>query len=646
MRLRWLVVLPCAAAAIVAAALLLRQAPESEATPVEPPVVAEPAPDSPSADTEALELDGDVISVHESSSRESLAAKVEPQIEAQSPPVQLHGTLIDENTRLPLPDFELEFAVAGEGEGLHRSVSARTDAQGRFQCAEPILVARCVVRYVDRPGRRRPPPEATIELEDVRKGELALVVAWGATYRLAFAPKERIEPALVDLRQRTPGGRDRGAGPNEWEPVRAGEPPWVRFPPLGKDAPKVERLTARTRDGLWAGEADAGTANGLAPGLTLVTFEERAVLDGTVRDAEKRLLADVDVVLEAKDSNEQPLRRNARTGVDGHFRFEHLPACTGQVRAVSVRHAPWVQAVTLLAGKVQELPIELAGLAIAGAIGVRVESESGHYAPPFTLVLSLENDPVAEAGGERFTRPVRAQWREEGGRQVASFSFPDLPKQSFRVAIQKDDFFAWDPQQLTLQPPKEDARILIHDGIPNASLCFRAKDAQTGEALQGFEVTLEFPGTRLQSRRMGASSDRPFLEHLPLDRKLSWRVEAGGHVPALGDLSDFQVVEVRAEGELRVCELSLPPGWGESYRFVDSRNRSPMKGMRVLLDGVEAGTSNAGGRVLVQAATRPGRIEYKNDELGIAPRSVRADRRTGCSTEVRVDPGKPARGKR
>jgi hypothetical protein len=239
---------------------------------------------------------------------------------------------------------------------------------------------------------------------------------------------------------------------------------------------------------------------------------------------------------------------------------------------------------------------------------------------------------------------VRAQWQEEEGRQVARFRFVDLPKQTFRVQVQKEDFFAWDPPQLALQPPAEDARILIRDGIPNASMCFRVKDAQTGELIPGFELTLEFPGSKLGPRRTGARSDQPFLEHVPLDRRLAWRVEAGGYAPELGDLSAFEVVERRAEGEVRVCELELRPGWGDTYRFVDARNRTPLKGVQVLLDGREAGTSGASGRVSLRAAAPPGRIEYKSDELSIAPRPLHAERRAGTVADVLVAPAK--KGKR
>src|SRR5258706_3490294 len=275
MRLRWLLVLPAAAAAILAAALLRPRAPEPAVERVEPPAPEASAPAAPSAETEALELDGELISAREASFPEASGAKVEPQVEDQSPPVELHGTLIDLNTRLPLPEFGLEFEVVGAGEGLNLRTSARTDEQGRFECAAPILVARCVVRYVDRPGHRRPPPEATLELEDVRKGELALAIAWGPTYRVAFAPKDRIEPPSAELRLRGSGGGPRNPSASQWEPAHAGEPAWVRFPPIDKNAPRIERLAARTRDGLWAGEAEASTTSGFAPGITLVSFEER-----------------------------------------------------------------------------------------------------------------------------------------------------------------------------------------------------------------------------------------------------------------------------------------------------------------------------------------------------------------------------------
>ena len=63
----------------------------------------------------------------------------------------------------------------------------------------------------------------------------------------------------------------------------------------------------------------------------------------------------------------------------------------------------------------------------------------------------------------------------------------------------------------------------------------------------------------------------------------------------------------------------------------------------MLLDGVEAGTSGPGGRVLVRAPTRPARIEYKSDELGIKPRPLKAERRNGCVADVRVAPAQPPR---
>jgi len=656
MRPRWILALALALAAIVALVLFVRRTPE----PVAPPAVVEQPPleapaETPAPAPEPLEIAEAPASTREASGGESSfvdpgsiefpGAKIEAEVDDKSPPVKLHGTLSDENTRQPLPDFELEFEVVGEGQGPHRKVATKTDAQGKFECSEPILVARCVVRFLDRQGHRRLPPPWTVDIDDVRKAELKLVVPWGPIYRVAFAPKDAIAATEVELRLRAGPGRGKGGWTSDWEPVHAGEPLWVRFQPLMGVNGKLEKLEARTRDGLWSGEADASTASGFAPGVTLVQFEARAVLAGNVTDGEKHPVADVDVILEAKDAGEKPIKRTARTGADGTFRFERLSACMGTLRVVSVRHAPWSAGVTLLAGQEQKLPIELAPLPIAGAIHVRVESESGLYAPAFQLVLSLENDPVAEAGGERFTRQLRAQWSEEAGRKVANFVFPELPKQVFRVVAQKEDFFVWDPQQLTLQAPAEDARILIRDGVPNASLAFRAKDGLSGEAIEGFELTLEFPGAHWAPRRMGARSGQAFLEHLPLERPLNWRLDAVGHAPALGNQSAFQVLERREDGELRVCELELRAGWGESYRFIDARSRSPLKNIVVLLDGNEAGKSGLSGQVLVRAAAQPASIEYKCDELGIPPRPLRAERRTGCSADVRVGPGQPAKGK-
>jgi Carboxypeptidase regulatory-like domain len=650
--MRWFLASTLAVAALVAIVLFARRSSAPAQAPLEQPAARTPPPAQPAVAPEPMVLEAPSAGGREQNaidpgSIEFPGARVESAVDEKSAPVKLRGTLKDENTNQPLPEFDLEFEVVSEvpTEGPQRKVGCRTDAKGQFQCADPILVARCVVRFLDRPGHKRLIPPWTVELEDVRKGELALVVPWGPTYRLAFAPEGAVEPANVELRLRSTGLRGQGNNSTEWEPAHAGDPPWVRFQPLLGDSGKVQKIEARTRDGLWSGSAEASTASGLAPGVTLVTFEPRAVLDGTVSDEEKQPLADVDILLDARDSGERPLRRAARTGPDGHFRFDQLPACMGELRVTSVRHAPWAQGVTLIAGQAQELPVVLSSLALAGRLQVRVESESGKYAPPFALVLTLENDTVAEAGGERFVRRLPAQWSEESGRKVAHFLFPDLPGKSFRVRPQKDDFFVWDPPQLTLQPPAEEARILIHDGAPNASLAFRVKDAQTGEALSAFELTLEFPGGTTAPRRMGAHSGQAFLEHLPLERALGWRVEAPDHAPALGTLADFQLSEPREDGELRVCELELRPGWGEAYRFLDARNRGPLAGIEVLLDGVAAGVSDEHGELLVRAPARPARIEYQCAERGIALRPLQAERKLERRAVVRVAPAPPKKGK-
>ncbi|MBK7643020.1 MAG: carboxypeptidase regulatory-like domain-containing protein [Planctomycetes bacterium] len=661
MRSRWFLVLGLSAALAGGAIWLLRSRPggggptgTSDSLSVELPVPDESAPkDTPQAatleldeDTPAARAQGEAEPLDEGALEPSTGGEIVAEIDTGAAPVKLSGRLVDENTKLPLPEFELEFEVVGEGEGPRRKASAVTDAQGHFECAEPILVARCVVRFLDRKGHKRVPPPWTIEIEDVRKSVLELEVPWGPTYRVAFAPKDSIPAAQVELRLRSSGARKGQPVRTDWEPVHAGDPAWARFQPLLGGSGAVEKLEARTRDGLWVGEADAGTASGLAPGITLVTFEARAVLEGDVLGAEKEPLADVDVLLEAKDAEEHRVRRRARTRADGHFRFEELPACLGEVQVRSVRHQPWSRGVTLLAGQTQQLPVVLTPLPVAGSIRVRLESESGLYAPKCTLHLTLEDDLLAGENGARFARHVRAQWHEENGRKVADFHFPDLPRLAFHLAIEKDDYFTWDPLQWTVQPPSENSRILIRDGIPNASLAFRVKDAATGEALSKFQLTLEFPGQKTAPLTQAARSDHSFLEHLPLEHPLRWRVSLGDHAPAVGGMAAFQLIEKRDDGEWRVCELELRPGWGECYRFQDSRSRAALEGVEVLLDGVGVGKSDSQGRVVVRSGAQPGRIEYRSDALGIAPRSLRADRRTGCFANVRVDTGKGQKNNR
>ncbi len=646
MRPRWFLVplLPLAALALF---LALRPEPPAPA-PLEQPPQEAPSPSqsrTPVGETLETSAAGEPTRSAESSasaaSDEEIdsfgGGKIVSEIDADSAPVVLQGTLRDENTHLALPEFRLEFEVVGDGQGSQRRTHAVTDAQGHFRCEEPLLVARSLVRFVDRAGHKRVPPPWTLELATVRKGQLELSIPWGPTYAVAAAPRE-VDLSAVEVRLCASDTRNKGKNDytSEWEPVHAGEKPWVRFAPI-RGADRVERLEARSKDGLWWGRAEARTASGLAPGVTMLVFEERAVLDGSVCDAAHHPLADIDVRLDAHDAAGTPVRRNARTGADGHFRFEHLSPCTGTLRASSLRHVPFEQGLTLLGGQEARPELVLAPLPIAGAIRVAVESESGSYEPAFSLRLTLENDLNAAAGGERFERHVPGKWSLENGRRVARFEFADLPEQGYRLQVEKDDFFSWDPLRLSVRPPADDVRIRIADGVPNAGYVFRLRDADTGETLPAFGLTLEFPGSRMTPRRLDGHSDAIFLGHVPLDRPLLWRLDCGGHAPAIGTQAAFQVVETRGASEVRVCELELRAGWGEYYQFLDARNRNALPGVHVLLDGNDAGTSDARGCVLVRARTQPQNIEFTRPGQGIeAPRPLRTGKRNGRAFEVLV----------
>lgn len=641
MRPRWFLVLLLPLALL--AFLFWRGAGEPFAPPPEQPAQPEAPSSAREPDAEVLEAgaEGEGSRSAEApgaaspgeADEMSGATEIVAEIDEKSAPVVLHGTLRDETTHLALPDFRLEFEIVGDAQVPNRRAQAVTDAKGEFRCEEPLAVARALVRFVDRAGRKRAPPPWTLELEDVRKGELELSIPCGPTYFVSASPRE-VDLAAVDVRMVTRDPRARGKGPNvgEWEPVRAGEKPWVRFAPV-RSGENVERLEARSRDGLGWAVAEARVASGIAPGVTLLSFEARAVLDGRVVDGEQHALADVDVRLDANDAAGTPVRRSARTDAEGRFRFEHLAPCAGRLRASSLRHVPFETGVTLLAGLETKSELVLAPLSVAGAIRVRVESESGQYDPPFSLRLTLEDDPAAAAGSERFERRVPARWALEDGRKVARFEFPQLPARSYRLQVEKDDFFAWDPTRLTLAPPAEDVRIRIADGVPNAGYALRVRDADTGEVLPLLHLTLEFPGSRVPTRRLDVHDDAIFLGHVPLDRRIAWRVDCDGHAPAVGGQAAFEIVEQRGASEVRVCELELHAGWGEYFQFLDVRNRNALVGARVLLDGREAGTTDVRGCVLVRAREKPSSIELLR--AGAAePQRVGAGKRNGRPLEV------------
>src|SRR5689334_1278225 len=172
MRLRWLLALVLAAAGVAAWWLFARQHPGPAPLPLHEPEAQAPAP--PPAPVEPLVVEsegrrGRELNAVDPAAGDLSGTRVEAAVDEKSAPVKLKGTLTDENTRQPLPEFELQFEVVDEGgpeakvEGPNRSVACKTDAKGRFQCEDAILVARSVVHFLDRPGHKRLPPPWTIE---------------------------------------------------------------------------------------------------------------------------------------------------------------------------------------------------------------------------------------------------------------------------------------------------------------------------------------------------------------------------------------------------------------------------------------------------------------------------------------------------
>ena len=112
----------------------------------------------------------------------------------------------------------------------------------------------------------------------------------------------------------------------------------------------------------------------------------------------------------------------------------------------------------------------------------------------------------------------------------------------------------------------------------------------------------------------------------------------------VGNQGAFQLFETREASDVHVCELQLKPGWGEYYQFLDARNRNPLAGVHVLLGGIDAGTSDERGRVLVRARQQPASLEFTWPGHGIdQPRALRTGRRNGRAAEVLVAPPPPPR---
>ena len=511
----------------------------------------------------------------------------------------VRGFLRDAGTSEPLPEYALRIQDA-----TGRWEDVLTDESGAFASGSPMAGGVLTITPFDDPSHHRRQPVISVE-RAVVGGEapgLELSVACGPTYRFSISPAGVAEPTALEslLFLRSPDDQRR-LGP---DPLRAGDPPWVRFAPLPQDFDRLERIEVRDEEGFWVGTSE------VVPGMIAVVLEARAVLFGKAVDPEGAPVPNAGIRFEGTTLAGKPYERKATTDGSGEFRLRRLLAGTGSVSVRALRHVPEDAALRLQAGATTRQEFVLAPVPPAGAISGRIESETGAHQGEVSVHLR----PLS--GGAPADVQQVLRWEERGGKQVGLFDFQALPAGEYELEARANGWFSWEPSTLRVLPPHDGARFVLRDALVHARFAFRARDAETAADLGGVFASWSLSGGRIGSSRV--RNDEPLLTGFPIDRGFRWRVDRTGYAPAFGDEKAF-AVEERREGNLwRVAEIELRPGWGEVFRVIRRGNRKPISGAQILLDGMPAGKTKGDGTCFVTAKEKPRTVEIEYREWKVA----------------------------
>ncbi len=533
-------------------------------------------------------------------------APVADAIDTKLPAAPLEARVLDQRTELPLPRFLVRLH-----DSAGRRVDVVSDDEGKFTTV-PLAVGNVDATPLDH--ERRSHASTPVTWDHLARDErpFALELASGPTYRIALEPEEGPDPALVDLRLEVACEDERTN--TAMEPLRTeapyrleGEPYWVRFTAMEPRFDRALSIHARTRDGLWIGDAQVETIQGEAPGLVTIHMDARAVLQGRVLcDGAPVPDAVVRLSVDSQDPNGRPSQRSTRTGGDGHYRFEYQRAGQGHLNVRSMRHETAEDAVTLRSGESVDHDVLVIAKPLAGSISGAVVSETGAYERRVHLTLS----PTGERGRDVPQMRVTVRWDKSGAALIGHFDFGGLPAGKYHVQLEEDDWFEWNSHGTDVEPPKQDIVFTVHDRILAADLVLQVHDADNGLALDGYHLQLE---TYDNYRSMWSWSGAVLMEQYPEDKRLRWRLDKPGYPPQFGDLSNFDVRTVVDGRSQRTAEVNMSPGWGDLLRVVKRNNQQPLGGVAVMLDGKEAGRTDSNGIARVTARQQPKHIELVLD---------------------------------
>lgn len=542
--------------------------------------------------------------------------------------------LVESPSGEPLNGFDVMVLQKG-----YDAANLRTDPEGRARTAEPRRAGQVQV-HLRTPSSGADQPGAKLEF-DGRSGEHRLELAVGPRFLVRLEPPAGYSLEDFGAWLYRADGLDYRAHPHRHR-LRGTSPTTLRFllddlNPAG--GPPPWRVWVSSDDDRWRGSAlvlEAPTPKGVWIEPLLV---EHGELSAVARARDGTAIPGARFAIFPSDGRSPSLERHQ----DGeHTRATGMEPGEWQVAFSHARYERQQHAVKVEAGRKHEVEFVPVPLPVGGAVAGTLRSESGRS----VVDVRLRLNGLDQSAGSRFDASLAAGF--EDGRWLARFRFDDVPEGEYELYIGNHPRgFEWSPSGTRLRPPLEGLEFTCRDKAPLAWYEFAVR---SGAPELARERLYFHP---LLARRYGQplSGDSDFtlivdgvatlgpIVQLP---ELRWRVEAGGHLPRSGRVSDFVEVGRRGGLPLLRLELRLERGWAGT--LVVLGGMEPLPNALVSSDGVEQGRSDARGRLDLRLPAAPARLEITADgwraalfEGGNIPAFRVEDWDTAPEAEVRLE---------
>ncbi len=520
--------------------------------------------------------------------------------------------VLDSVTEETLPDYAVAIRVGDKDELV------TTGADGTVSLASSWFAAPFDLIAVDDPDdwinntqrmsispEDRPPEGAVLLFE----------VLAGPTYRLRFDAPPPLDAELVACVTK---GAEPASGPYSFGRVRPGNPPWSRLDPSEANPAQLGEgpwtLTVHDRNGYWLAWGAVQQIEGVQREHVLLQSAERGALTVTVTVESHPL--DCQVSLQVNQLVDgQPQANGERHEIlypanQPGFRSSGGRATVGLlepglyrvwVGSASLHHR---EDVEIRAGETAHLAIDLTNDPGFSPLTVYLRSQTGRTPLSGVWIFATRQDGKQHRAG--------AHWVQDHPDGSSEYRFDELEAGAWEIGLS-------DAAQL---PPFEPQRVIATaGGEPVEFLCLderaaarvqrvvRLVDAITREPIPFAGVTTYVDGMRHYSHSTEADGTATLGPYLA-DADVFVCVRAEDHRPLFTRIS-FE------EETAPVLDLTLEQGWGTLIDVVEPGTADPrgvpVAGVRVLLDGVLAGTTDERGQLLVESDHRPTKIELQRE---------------------------------